>query len=102
MGLKSIEMQVAIPRSQEAGQMQEQIMKQGQKFQETLTQQQLKEEVIKRTKVNEYDDVEQKTVDDEQEKERQERENRDNKRKKQAKKQNVQHPYLGSKIDYSG
>ena len=41
MGLKSIELQVALPRSQDAGKMQEQMMRQGQQFQETLTEQQL-------------------------------------------------------------
>ena len=41
MGLKSIELQVAIPRSQDAGKMQEQMMRKGQQFHETLTEQQL-------------------------------------------------------------
>lgn len=102
MGLKAIEMQVALPRSQEAGQMQEQIAKQGQRFQETLTEQQLKEEVIKRSKVNQYDNVEKKAITDEQERERQEREQQEKKRKKQQQKTKVPHPYLGSKIDYTG
>ena len=35
MGLKSVELQVAIPRTQDAGKMQEQLSRQGQQFQET-------------------------------------------------------------------
>lgn len=104
MSFKSIELQVAIPRSQDAGKMQDQAMRQGQQFQETLTQQQLREEVINRTKVNEYDNIHKRSITDDKEKERNEREQKrkKNNKTKQAKSNQVQHPYLGTKIDYSG
>jgi|SRR5690625_1690115 len=104
MGLKSIEMQVAIPRSQDAGKMQDQMMRQGQQFQETLTKQQLREDIIKRTLVNEYENVQM----DEQEKENQQQTSEDQNKKQKREQQNEQdnnqsinHPYLGRKIDVS-
>lgn len=99
MGLKSIEMQVAIPRTQDAGKMQEDAMRQNQQFQDKLTQNQLKQDQLKRKKVNEYDDVRKGDVSDEEsnandeEKERQQND---------EKEQQVTHPYLGNKIDFSG
>src|SRR5699024_6276568 len=63
---KSVEMQISIPRSQGAKKMQDQMMKQGQKFQDTLTEQQIREELLKRKQENEYDNVEKQTVKDEE------------------------------------
>lgn len=103
MGFKSIELQVAIPRSQDAGRMQDQMMRQGQQFQETLTQQKLREEVINRTKVNEYDDVRKKNITDEDEKNKREKEMKKNKKNdKGEENETTNHPYLGKKIDFSG
>ncbi|MEI3604623.1 hypothetical protein SPD48_02875 [Pseudogracilibacillus sp. SE30717A] len=101
MGFKSIELQVAIPRSQDAGKMQEQLMRQGQQFQETLTQQQLREEVINRGKVNEYENVQDSTED----KDSSEKQKQKQKQKNKIKVENAQpidHPYLGKNIDFSG
>lgn len=103
MGFKSIELQVAIPRSQDAGKMQEQMMRQGQQFQETLTQQQLREEIINRTKVNEYEDVEKRNIDEDERKQQEEKERKKRKQNNKEKtKQSTNHPYLGNKIDFSG
>lgn len=103
MGFKSIELQVAIPRSQDAGKMQDQAMRQGQQFQETLTQQQLREEVINRTKVNEYDNIHKRSITDDKEKQkREERRKKNNTKTKQTSSGELKHPYLGTKIDYSG
>lgn len=99
MGLKSIELQVAIPRSQDAGKMQEQMMRQGQQFQETLTEQQLKEEIVKRGKINEYEQVRNNDDPDDNKKEQN---NHQRQKKKKEEKQSIEHPYLGTKIDYSG
>src|SRR5690625_1536840 len=102
MSLKSIEMQVAIPRSQDAGRMQEQMSKQSQQFQETLTKQQLREEVLKRSKVNEYDDVQNLNVDDEDQETTGENKQEQRQRKKEEQQEQVEHPYLGNTIDFSG
>lgn len=100
MGFKSVEMQVAIPRTQDASKMQDQLTRQGQQFQEKLTQQQLREDIMKRTQVNEYEDVENKTVDDE-DKERQHQEEERKRKEQEAEKAQANHPYLGKNIDFS-
>ena len=103
MGFKSVELQVAIPRSQDAGKMQEQAMRQGQQFQETLTQQQLREQVVNRTKVNEYDEVYKRDISDDKKEDSQEQAEHENKKKQNQEKTNaIEHPYLGQRIDFSG
>lgn len=49
LSLKSIELQVALPHSQDAGKIQDQMSKEGQRFQESLTQSQIQED-LKKTK----------------------------------------------------
>jgi len=49
---KAVDMQVALPRTQDARQLQEQRSKQHQRFQESLAHTQLKQEVINRKPVN--------------------------------------------------
>ncbi|HLR72132.1 MAG TPA: hypothetical protein VK085_11980 [Pseudogracilibacillus sp.] len=100
MGLKSIELQVAIPRSQDAGKMQEQLMRQGQQFQETLTQQELKEEVLNRGKINEYEHV-QHNNEKEDSKDQQQGDKRNKSDKKRKSERTINHPYLGNTIDFS-
>jgi|SRR5690625_3413966 len=103
MSLKSIELQVAIPRTHDAGKMQEQMTKQSQQFQDTLTKQQLREELIKRGKVNEYEHVKHLNVKDEEKDKNNEEQEEQKKRKQDEKKQSeLEHPYLGTKIDFSG
>lgn len=105
MGLKSIEMQVAIPRSQDAGKMQEQLSRQGQQFQETLTEQQLREEIIKRHKTNRQEKVLKREVDEDEEqtdKQEQQERNKQNEEKEHQLTQKIRHPYLGRQIDWSG
>lgn len=104
MGLKSVELQVAIPRSQDAGKMQDQLMRQGQQFQETLTKQQLREEAMKRNQVNQFEDVEHQTIANEQDRENKNDQERKQDKKQKNKKRNdkTEHPYLGTKIDFSG
>jgi len=100
MGHKSIELQIAIPRSQDAGKMQEQMMRQGQQFQDTLTKQQLREEVVNRGKVNEYEKVQEKN--DQDQTQQQENKEQNKQRDKKETKDAVEHPYLGTNIDFSG
>lgn len=101
MGLKSIEMQVAIPRSQDAGKMQEQLSRQGQQFQETLTEQQLRDEIIRRTKTNRQEKVLKREVDDEDQEAGQQNKDEQKEKDKQAE-QDMRHPFLGRQIDWSG
>src|SRR5699024_8834665 len=85
MGFKSVEMQIAIPRSQDAGKMQDQMMKQGQQFQDTLTEQQIREELLKRKQVNEYEKVEKKKE-----------------KKKIIEFTKIKHPLLIKNVDFRG
>lgn len=101
MGLKSIEMQVAIPRSQDAGKMQEQLSRQGQQFQETLTEQQLRDEIIRRTKTNRQEKALKREVDDEDQEAGQQNKDEQKEKDKQAE-QDMRHPFLGRQIDWSG
>lgn len=100
MGFKSVELQVAIPRTQDASKMQDQLTRQGQQFQEKLSQQQLREDIMKRTQVNEYEDVENKIIDDE-DKEEQRQEDERKRKEQEAEKAQANHPYLGKNIDFS-
>ncbi len=102
MSLKSIELQVAIPRTHDAGKMQDQMTKQSQQFQDTLTKQQLQEELLRRGKVNEYDAVTQQNVSDEEKQQQQEDREKKERQSKDKEKLQVNHPYLGKKIDRSG
>lgn len=101
MGFKSVDLQVAIPRTQDASKMQEQLTRQGQQFQDSLTQQQLREEMLKRTQVNEYEDVKGQILDDESQEKEQEKAEEQVKKLKQEEKAIIDHPYLGKHIDYS-
>lgn len=102
MGFKSIELQVAIPRSQDAGKMQEQMMKQGEKFQETLTEQQLQQQVANRKKVTPYTSVEKQIIKKEEKKKKEQREKKAKAEKRRKQKAACSdHPYLGHRIDFS-
>lgn len=99
---KSVELQVALPRVQEAGKEQDLMSKQNQRFQETLTQSQLQEEIQKRTQVNKFDRLQKSKLTDQDEDKDNPEENEHKKRKKEKMEENIKHPYLGSNIDFSG
>lgn len=105
MSWKSVEMQVALPRTQDAGKMQEQMSKQQQRFQETLAQHQLREDIIKRRKVQEYEEVKEQKIDPDKEQENQSSQDPNDegqRNEKNAQEQSsINHPYLGQRIDYS-
>lgn len=95
MSWKSIEMQVALPRVQDAGKIQDQMDKQGQHLQESLAQLQVKKQELKSKKVNELDHT--YKVDPNN---KRKHESKDDKEDNQE--QKSEHPFLGSKIDYNG
>ena len=101
MGLKSVEMQVAITRSQDASKMQDQMSRQGQQFQETLTKQQLREDVLKRSQVNEHEKVQKKADKEESQQQGSDQERDEKQKEAEQKKQSMTHPYLGTRIDLS-
>ncbi|WP_042144786.1 hypothetical protein [Paucisalibacillus sp. EB02] len=96
MSWKSVEMQVALPRTLDAGKLQDQGLKQNQHFQEALAQNQLIQENMKRKKVQEFDDVHLQKDNQNQS---------FNKEKNSPKKQTneipetMNHPFLGNNFD---
>ncbi|MHA6251270.1 hypothetical protein [Oceanobacillus sp. CAU 1775] len=98
MGWKSIEMQVALPRTVDAGKVQEQLQKQSEQMQGALTASQVEQEKIKRTKVGESENTEKlKLKKDSQD--NQEESTEDDKDRKDV---DSSHPYLGKRIDFNG
>lgn len=101
MSLKSIDLQVALPRTQDAGQLQEQMSKQHQRFQESLVHQQIKQDLLKRRQVNQYERTEGLKVSDEEEPSSKNPHQDEEEENKEKESKQIKHPYLGQKIDYS-
>ncbi|MBM7572049.1 hypothetical protein [Aquibacillus albus] len=100
MSWKSIEMQVAIPRTQEAGKIQDQLQQRGQLVQDALTSSQLATEEQKRKKVNEYDQKD--NVQNKQKQKEKVDPNTIRKSNQALTHLDPNHPYLGKKIDLNG
>lgn len=100
MSWKSIEMQVALPRTQEAGKHQEQMSKQNQRFQESLAQSQLKQQLLERKRVNEFEQIKQTKIKDEEPKSSSDQQDEE-REETNAEDETVEHPFLGKKIDLS-
>ncbi|SEP57862.1 hypothetical protein [Piscibacillus halophilus] len=100
MSWKAVELQVALPRVQDAAQIQEQLNQRGQQLQHHLVQSHLEEETAKRKQVqvtNQSEEVsEQKTS------------KQDNGFNHSGEDQHTrdrpdsQHPFLGQQVDYRG
>jgi hypothetical protein len=101
MSLKAVEMQIALPRTMDAGQLQDQLQQRGQSVQNYLSQEQLREEEVRRNRVNILNETEGKISRDvtqsssdvppQQKKSK-------NKHSNQA----LHHPFLGARIDFNG
>ncbi|MBP1949151.1 hypothetical protein J2Z82_002088 [Virgibacillus litoralis] len=102
MSWKSIEMQVALPRTQDAGKLQEQMLKQNQHFQESLAQSQLKEIEQKRKRVQEFESINDVKIKDEEEHGAFNSEEQKTGSEYDPNDEFAEHPYLGKKIDFSG
>ncbi|WP_368654841.1 hypothetical protein AB4Y30_07400 [Ornithinibacillus sp. 4-3] len=99
MGLKSIEMQVALPRTVEAQKMQEQLTRQNEQFQAALNSNQVQEQERKRKQTQEIEQLKLK-------KEKEEKNHSARKKNKQTKEMDeqssIEHEYLGKIIDVNG
>ncbi|WP_237562815.1 hypothetical protein [Bacillus dakarensis] len=96
--MKSIEMQVALPRTQDAGKLQEQLQQRGQLHHDMAAQTGKKE-----------DEKKAKTVSKQEQKDRAQfhKEGRNDDHQQENKKRNkektkVSHPYKGTRMDFSG
>ncbi|WP_337020084.1 hypothetical protein [Oceanobacillus massiliensis] len=96
---KSIEMQVALPRTQDIGKIQENITKQGQHFQESLGQAQVKQQELMRTKVNKSENTYKVKAN---KGESESSESGDSQLEQENEEPIANHPYLGKRIDING
>jgi len=103
MSWKAVEMQVALPRTQDASRIQEQLQQRGQFMQNVLANQQLAEDEVKRKTVN---DLNQKAnISNNEEKKHpndSEKSQDNNTTKTEAELQAIKHPFLGKQIDING
>ncbi len=100
MGWKSVDLQVAIPRTLDASNLQEQMTKQHQRFQDSLAQHQLKEQLQKRKQVNEYDETDRLKNDaDEGSTNKHQRNQDDPSNDHKDEQERLDHPYLGKRFD---
>ncbi|MFD1037959.1 hypothetical protein ACFQ3N_06000 [Virgibacillus byunsanensis] len=98
---KSIEMQVALPRTQDAGKLQDQMLKQNQHFQASLAQSQMKQEEQKRKRVNEFEDIDHVTIKKEEDHSNNANVDHHSETSNNTL-ENTEHPYLGKHFDFSG
>ncbi|PMC38460.1 hypothetical protein CJ195_08325 [Bacillus sp. UMB0899] len=100
MSLKNIEMQIALPRTHDAGKIQDQLNQRNHQIQDQLAHSFQKEVDLKRTQVSENKESDKLFLNKDHSQQHQEQ----NKKKKKDRKQeeNPNHPYKGKKIDYFG
>lgn len=99
MSWKSIELQVALPRTQEAGKHQDQLSKQNQRFQESLAQSQLRQEELRRNRTNRFEKTIHKKVTDDEERDASKEEDKNQDKNQEEVKKKLAHPYLGRQVD---
>jgi hypothetical protein len=101
VSLKAIEMQVALPRTHEAGKLQEQLQQRGQLQNDFASDHVKKEENKKKNTVmkQEQKDITRFHKDGNGKEQSHEH---DRKREKNTQQRNEPHPYKGTKVDYSG
>lgn len=104
MTLRPIEMQTSFPRSQTVGKIQDQLQQRAQVMAEHVATEQKEKTEHKLKKVNESEKSDRGTLepDKEEKREQKEREGKKRKKVKKEKKVQVEHPYKGKFIDFSG
>lgn len=97
---KSVELQVALPRTQDAGKHQDQQSKQGQRFQESLMQSQIKQQEWQRKRINKFEQVRKKKVRGDDQNHDGIYECNDSEVGDHEENFELEHPFLGQKIDF--
>lgn len=100
MSLKNIEMQIALPRTHDAGKIQEQLNQRNQINHDQLAHSIQKEVDLKRTQVQENSESDKLHLKKDQSSEQQDQNRK--KKKEQKQEENPDHPYKGKKIDLFG
>ena len=103
MSLKSIEMQVALPRTMEAGKIQEQLQQRGQHINDFAADRTNKEEKQKRETVVKHEQkANVRLTKDDRHGDPKENNEAPTKKKTSKPLEKEKHPYKGNVIDYSG
>lgn len=107
MSLKAIEMQVALPRTQNAGKIQDQMQQRGQVSQDHIATEQHKELEKKRKQVLELTETENRRLNNDDENRNganpeKETQQKDRKHEHKHSPQYAKHPYKGNFVDFSG
>lgn len=103
MSLKSIEMQVALPRTMEAGKIQEQLQQRGQNINDFATERTHKEEKQQRETVVKQEQKANVKLSQDDRNGHNKKDSKQNKKNKNSKSADREkHPYKGNVIDYSG
>ncbi|NIK10815.1 hypothetical protein [Alkalibacillus almallahensis] len=100
MSWKAVELQVALPRTQDAGQLQDQLQQRAQVMQDVLSEEQLKELERKRKAVLETNESEPARNEGDEHSENNWSQDAGQQSRKEPKQQ-IPHPYLGNRVDLS-
>lgn len=103
MSWRSVELQVALPRTQDVGRIQEQIQQRGQFMQEVIAQAQQQAEEMKRRSVTNLEEGHKLSNDGkDSNKGNQPDQSNEHADSMSEPKIKIQHPYLGTRIDING
>jgi len=102
MSLKAIEMQIALPRMQDASKLQEQIQQRGQQQNDVAANSVAKEVKKNRNSVNKHEHKEQVRLKDQQRDKNGNQQGKKNRKNKESQSVKEVHPYKGNFFDFSG
>ncbi|GGM21621.1 hypothetical protein GCM10011351_04330 [Paraliobacillus quinghaiensis] len=102
MSWKAVEMQVVLPRIQDASRIQEQLQQRGQFMQNVLANQQLAQDEVKRKTVNDLNQKANLSNSEERKHKSTSENSQDNANKMEFVQQAITHPFLGKRIDING
>ena len=101
MSWKAVEMQVALPRTQDAGKIQEQMQQRGQFMQNMISKEAKAENAVLEHAVNDLE--KDRLLKDKEHKDRHKDDNQHSQEQQENKQQIKQyHPYLGHRVDING
>lgn len=103
MSLRTVELQITIPRTHEAGKIQEQMQQRPLNDMAHLAEEEKKNIAKQQEKTAATEHAEQEKIKDQQKQNQSNRQNakRDDQQKDQVNKQKIQHPYKGHSVDIS-
>ncbi|SHR13661.1 Uncharacterised protein [Mycobacteroides abscessus subsp. abscessus] len=102
MSLKAIEMQIALPRMQDASKLQEQLQQRGQQQNDVAANTVAKEVEKNRISVNKHEQKEQVPLKDHQRDKNENQQGKRNRKNKESQPVKEVHPYKGNFFDFSG